>query len=206
MGKLSHARSKSVIIVGMDLINLVSEAKRGDKEAFATLFTMYYTPLYRYIISRSGDENLALDITQDVFLKWYESLDRYELPAAHNETSPLSYLFTIAKRLIINNSVKKSSVAMPEDAAEFFASDDMSADLLSDIRLSIEQVNELMPQLTDSEREFIELKYMSELENKEIAVIMEKSVDALRQIEHRAIKKLRNLYENATNGNATNQK
>ena len=40
---------------------------------------------------------------------------------------------------------------------------------------------------------------MSELENKEIAIIMEKSVDALRQIEHRAIKKLRNLYENATN-------
>ncbi len=183
----------------MDLLNLVSEAKKGDKDAFATLFTMYYTPLYRYIISRSGDENLALDITQDVFLRWYESIDRYELPVSYNETSPLSYLFTIAKRLLINNGIKKSAIAMPEDAAEFFASSDTSADVLSDIRLGMDQINLLMPQLTDAERDFIELKYMSELENKEIALIMEKSVDALRQIEHRAIKKLRKLYENATN-------
>ena len=199
MGKLSHGERKSVIIVGMDLVNLVSEAKRGSKEAFSALFTMYYTPLYRYIISRSGDENLALDITQDVFLRWYESLDRYELPVVHNDTSPLSYLFTIAKRLLINNGIKKSAVAMPEDAEQFFASGDTPADTLSDIRLGMDQINELMVELTDSEREFIELKYMSELENKEIAIIMEKSVDALRQIEHRAIKKLRNLYENATN-------
>lgn len=199
MGKLSHGGQKSVIIVGMDLANLVNEAKKGNKDAFSQLFTMYYTPLYRYTISRSGDENLALDITQDVFLRWYESLDRYELPVSYNETSPLSYLFTIAKRLLINNGIKKSAIAMPEDAAEFFASGDTPADTLSDIRLGMDQINVLMPQLTDSEREFIELKYMSELENKEIAVIMEKSVDALRQIEHRAIKKLRNLYENATN-------
>ena len=186
----------------MEIIHLVENAKKGDKDAFANLFNMYYTPVYRYIISRSRDENLALDLTQDVFLKWYQSLARYELPKDTNVTSPLSYLFTIAKRLMINQGLKKYSVQMPENADEFLPSQDLSADYLSDIKLTIEQVYAYFDRLTEAEREFIELKYMSELDNKEISIIMERSVDALRQIEHRAIKKLRVLYNAKYNANA----
>lgn len=186
----------------MEIIHLVENAKKGDKDAFANLFNMYYTPVYRYIISRSRDENLALDLTQDVFLKWYQSLARYELPKDPNVTSPLSYLFTIAKRLMINQGLKKYSVQMPENADEFLPSQDLSADYLSDIKLTIEQVYAYFDRLTEAEREFIELKYMSELDNKEISIIMERSVDALRQIEHRAIKKLRVLYNAKYNANA----
>ncbi len=191
-------------MIGMEIIHLVENAKKGNKDAFASLFNMYYTPVYRYIISRSRDENLALDLSQDVFVKWYQSLERYELPSNSNSTSPLSYLFTIAKRLMINQSLKKSSVQMPEHADEFFPSDDLPADYLSDIKLTIDQIYSYFDKLTDSEREFIELKYMSELGNKEISIIMDRSVDALRQIEHRALKKLRNLHNAEYNDNAHN--
>ena len=178
----------------MDIIHLVDNAKKGNKEAFASLFNLYYTPVYRYIMSRSKDQNLALDISQDVFIKWYQSLSRYELPSSPNATSPLSYLFTIAKRLMINNGLKKHSVSMPENADEFLKSEDLSADYLSDIKLTIDQIYSYFDQISDHEREFIELKYLSELDNKEISEIMNKSVDALRQIEHRALKKLRQLH------------
>ena len=189
-------------MIGMEIIHLVENAKKGNKDAFANLFNMYYTPVYRYIISRSRDENLALDLTQDVFLKWYQSLARYDLPKDPNMTSPLSYLFTIAKRLMINQGLKKSSVHMPENADEFIPSDDLPADYISEIKLTIGQIYTYFDQLTETEREFIELKYMSELDNKEISIIMERSVDALRQIEHRAIKKLRVLYNAKYNTNA----
>ena len=179
----------------MEIILLVENAKKGDKEAFASLFNLYYTPVYRYIMSRSRDENLSLDLTQDVFVKWYQSLPKYELPNNPNATSPLAYLFTIAKRLIINQGLKKYSVQMPENADEYLASDDLPADYLSDIKMTIEQVYAFFEKLTDSEREFIELKYMSELDNKEISLIMNRSVDALRQIEHRSLKKLRKLHD-----------
>lgn len=177
----------------MDLIQLVESAKKGDKVAFSKLFTMYYTPVYRFLVSRSRDENLALDLTQDVFLRWYNSLNRYNLPS-DEEATPLPYLYTIAKRLLINHVAKKKSVMMPEGAEEFIADDRALADELLDIKLNIEEIYEYFEYLTDSEREFIELKYLSELENKEISDIMGKSVDALRQIEHRALKKLRKYY------------
>ena len=177
----------------MDLIQLVENAKKGDKIAFSRLFNLYYAPVYRFLVSRSRDENVALDITQEVFMKWYNALNRYNLPTGENAT-PLPYLYTIAKRLLINLGEKKSSVQMPEDADEFIANDDMGADEALDIKLGIEQIYEFFEYLTDSEREFIELKYLGELENKEISDIMEKSVDALRQIEHRALKKLRKYH------------
>ncbi len=195
---MSQKPLKSVIMVDMDLLKMVNDAKKGDKIAFSQLFNLYYTPVYRYIISRSRDENLALDLSQEVFLRWYQSMGKYQLPVASKEhdqaPSPLSYLFTIAKRLMINQGLKKSSVAMPEDADEFIASDDVSATDIIDIQLGIEQIYRYFEVLTETEREFIELKYLSELENKEISDIMSKSVDALRQIEHRALKKLRSKY------------
>lgn len=192
---MSHKRPFPVIIVDMDIVNLVERAKQDDKTAFSELFNMYYTPVYRYIMSRSRDENLALDLTQDVFMKWYRSMSRYNLPAEAVQSSPLSYLFTIAKRLMINNGLKKRSVQLPDNADEFLDSGDVSVEVLIDIKLEIAQVYQYFDTLTESEREMIELKYMSELDNKEIAIVMEKSVDALRQIEHRALKKLRKMYQ-----------
>ena len=195
---MSQKAVKSVIIIDMDLVKMVNDAKKGDKTAFSQLFNLYYTPVYRYIISRSRDENLALDLSQEVFLRWYQSIDKYQLPVASKEydkaPSPLSYLFTIAKRLMINQGLKKSSVAMPDDADEYIASNDVSATEIVDIQLDMEQVYGYFEVLTEAEREFIELKYLSELENKEISDIMSKSVDALRQIEYRALKKLRSKH------------
>ena len=83
---------------------------------------------------------------------------------------------------------------MPDDADEYIASNDVSATEIVDIQLDMEQVYGYFEVLTETEREFIELKYLSELENKEISDIMSKSVDALRQIEYRALKKLRSKH------------
>lgn len=84
------------------LETLIYKAKNGDKTAFSTLYTELYTPLFRFVKSRTNNHEKSLDICQETFLKWYKSLDTYEI-----KMKPLSYLMMISMRLIINDGQKK---------------------------------------------------------------------------------------------------
>ncbi len=176
------------------LKKVILEAKRGDKEAFASLYTSLYTPLYRYVLSRCKDKELADDVCQQTFLKFYEALSSYE-----PEKSPLAYLFTIAKRLLINHGEKKSFEPFDDSFLETY--DDSSLTILDDahIRRLSEEISGFLPQLSSDEQDVIRLYFFSELEYKEISDILEKEEAYLRKIKERALKKLRiltkHLYE-----------
>ena len=55
---------------------LVERAKK-EPEAFGILFDKYYDQIYRYILHRTADKDLADDLTADTFHKALEKLWRY---------------------------------------------------------------------------------------------------------------------------------
>lgn len=194
---LSQNNNKPVIYgVGSEEIlkKLILSAKSGDKTAFEEVYTRLYTPLYRYAISKCHDRELAEDICQQTFLQFYEALGSYE-----PNKSPLAYLFTIAKRLLINHHEKKSSISFDETLFEITA--DTSVDILNEthIHLLSKSIDDYLPSLTGDEQEVIRLYFYAELGYKEISVILEKEEEYIRKIKERALKKLRiltkHLYE-----------
>lgn len=178
------------------LKKLIYSAKNGDAEAFGQIYVKLYTPLYRYTFSRCHDIELTKDICQQVFLKFYEALDTYE-----PEKSPLAYLFTIAKNLLINHKEKKSFSSFDEKL--LVEDNDDSLDIVDDahIRLLAESINEYLPQLTEDEQEVIRLYYYAELSYKEISSIINKEEVYIRKIKERALKKLRILTKHLYEGN-----
>jgi len=171
-----------------DLIPLIESAKKGDKEAFGELYNALYTPLYRFVISRSRDEEKTIDICQEVFIRWYKSLDTYEM-----KIKPLSYLMMIATRLMINDTQKKKSDRMPEDAEEFIADESESFDNILNTQIDFARIKEKFTELSTEQQIVIEMKYISDLDNKTIAEALEKTEVAIRQLESRALKRLREL-------------
>lgn len=176
------------------LKKIIISAKNGDSEAFSEVYKKLYTPLYRYTLSRCHDIELTKDICQQTFLKFYESLHTYE-----PEKSPLAYLFTIAKRLLINHHEKKSFISIDESTLETLT--DESSSLLdeSHVRLLSESINDYLPHLSHDEQEFIRLYYFAEFTYTEISETMWKEEVYLRKLKERALKKLRvltkHLYE-----------
>jgi RNA polymerase sigma-70 factor (ECF subfamily) len=171
-----------------DLIPLIELAKNGDKNAFGELYAALYTPLFRFVMSRSRDHEKTIDICQEVFIRWYKSLDTYEM-----KIKPLSYLMMIATRLMINDTQKKKSVMMPEDAEEFIADESESFDSLLNTQIDFARIKEKFTELSVEQQIVIEMKYISDLDNKTIAEALEKTEVAVRQLESRALKKLRDL-------------
>lgn len=196
---LSQNNSSSVIdSVGeqIALKKLIISAKNGDSKAFEALYTKLFTPLYRYVHSRVTDKELVNDICQQTFLKFYEALATYT-----PDKSPLAYLFTIAKHLLINHSIKKTFVPFDEKLLESFV--DESTEIINEahIRLLAASVNEYLSSLSQDEADVIRLYFYSELNYKEISEILDKEEAYLRKIKERALKKLRILTQHLHEGN-----
>lgn len=190
---LSQKETKTVIYNVGDLDNLkvlINSAKDGDKKAFDLLYKELFTPLYRYTFSKCKDKNLTEDICQQTFLNFYKALPFYEL-----NKSPLAYLFTISKRLLINCSEKKSSIPLDESLLETIT--DENIDILDEVNTKTlsRSINEYIPLLTSDEQEVIRLYFYSELEYKEISDILEKKVVYVRKIKERALKRLKSLTQ-----------
>ncbi|MGB8953467.1 MAG: sigma-70 family RNA polymerase sigma factor [Candidatus Aminicenantales bacterium] len=95
---------------------LVKKTLRGDKEAFAMIIRKYQPPLLNYIGRMVRDRELALDFSQDVFLKAYASLKSFR-----HRFSFSTWLFKIASNYLIDYWRKKKIPALsldqpPDDA------------------------------------------------------------------------------------------
>ncbi|MEN9880893.1 MAG: hypothetical protein RLZZ308_76 [Candidatus Parcubacteria bacterium] len=196
---LSQNNNSPVIVDTGDmevLTKLIISAKKGDKEAFAILYRTFYVPLYRYVLSKSQDKELANDICQQTFLKFYEALASYE-----PEKSPLAYLYTIAKRLLINNKEKKTFEPFDDTLLE--TTQDTQATTLDEIHIKnlAETINTYLPRLSEDEQEVIRLYFYSELTYKEIGDVLQKEEATIRKIKERALKKLRVLTSHLHEGN-----
>ena len=58
--------------------SLVDRAKAGENEALGRLYDAYVARLYRYCLTRVGDETEAEDLTEEIFLKVLGAIDRFE--------------------------------------------------------------------------------------------------------------------------------
>lgn len=177
-----------------NLRELILKAKDGDGQAFGVVYSTLFTPLYRYVFSRCRDRELSDDICQQAFLRFFQALPGYE-----PEKSPLAYLFTIAKHLLINQGEKKTPVPFDEVLLETTEDESSNIEEESHIRLLAERINEFLPSLTEDEQEVIRMHYYGDLSHKEIGETLRKEEATVRKIKERALKKLRlltrHLYE-----------
>src|SRR4051812_35169006 len=63
--------------VGIADCELVTRAVAGREESFEELVRRYQRPIAAYVYRMVGDYEAALDLTQEVFIKVYNSLSRY---------------------------------------------------------------------------------------------------------------------------------
>ena len=89
---------------------LVRRTLRGDKRAFEMIINRYQQPLLNYLGRMTGERELALDFTQEVFLKVYASLPSFQ-PRYKFST----WLFKIASNFIIDHWRKKKILTLSID-------------------------------------------------------------------------------------------
>lgn len=178
------------------LKRLIFSAKSGDSQAFEVIYKKLFTPLYRYTFSKCGDIELTNDICQQTFLNFYKALPSYK-----PEKSPLAYLFTISKRLLIDHGEKKSSISFDEKLFNDTEDESINIESEIDIHKLAESINKYLLNLTTDEADVIRLYFYGEFSYKEIGEIIEKEEVYVRKLKERALKKLRILTKHLNEGN-----
>lgn len=175
-----------------NLKSLILQAKEGNDKAFEEVYKGYYTPLFRYILTRIKDRAEAEDMTQIVFMKIWKYIPSWN----EEHTSPLSFFFTVARNTLIDHfrKNKNKEIVSDEIVYNFSLSKDSGEDISGEKELKEEIRNSIL-KLSVDQQEIIILYYMNDMTYKEIAEMTGKQEEAIRQLHSRAIKKLREIYK-----------
>jgi len=168
------------------LDRLVEEAKAGDREAFGRIFDAYAGPIHRFVASRVNSPSDAEDLTQLVFVKALEALPRYEARGI-----PFGgWLFRLARNAIIDQ-IRTRRDHLSLVAAVTRETDDAGPEAKAALQDDLEQVARALKELTDDQREVIELRFFAGLSVLETAVAMGRQEGTVRGLQFRAIAALR---------------
>jgi len=168
------------------LDRLVADAKRGDTEAFGRIFDEYAGPIYRFIASRVSRPSDAEDLTQLVFVKALEALPRYEARGV-----PFGgWLFRLARNAIIDQ-IRTRREHLSLVVATTRESEEASPEAMASLRDDLDQVAAALAELTDDQREVIELRFFAGLSVAETAEAMGRQEGTIRGLQFRAIGALR---------------
>jgi RNA polymerase sigma factor (sigma-70 family) len=130
---------------------------------------------------------LAADLTQDIFLKLIENINRYRFTGKfHN------YLFTIAVNTCRNHFSKKKFKEEQLEDYLYFDKEERKRDTLV-IQEEEQLVQQALDQLNENQKEAILLKYFYDFKVKEIAKIMGTSVPTTQSRIHQGMKKLEGI-------------
>lgn len=85
-------------------IDLIANAIGGREEGFEELVRRYQRPITGYVFRMLGDYDSSLDVTQEVFIKVYNSLTRYS-----SEYKFSTWLYRIAHNAAIDHMRRNSN-------------------------------------------------------------------------------------------------
>ncbi len=169
--------------------SLVEHAITGDKNAFASLYDLHVDRIYRHVRYRVYNQAEAEDITQDVFLRAWKAIGRYQQTGA-----PFAcWLTKIADNLIINHQ-KRCKKVVPLEVAEDVPDKDPSLEQQTEAALNKVQVKEAICTLKGEKQRVITMRFIDGLEYSEIAKALHKTEGAVRVIQHRALHTLRDYF------------
>ena len=176
------------------LVELVTQARDGNRWAFDQLIDRYQGDIHRMIYYRIRARMDAEDLTQDVFVRAYRSIARLREPERFR-----GWLYTIAVNRV-NDYLRKKRVR------SIFTSSDEGVDIQPEAEEHRErpealeqvlkedfwrQVGRIAKKLSKMEREVFMLRFLDSLNINEIAQILKKSESTVKTHLYRALVKFK---------------
>lgn len=168
---------------------LVLQAQAGDTAAFDVLVERHHRRIYGTVARMTGDRELALDLTQDAFVRAWERIATFERRSAFS-----TWLYRIAVRLTYDalehrsrRPVRALDERLPDPGT---APDEHAARsaVTRDLRTRIAELPEM-------QRAIVVMRTYEELPYREIATILGTTENSARVSFHHAVRKLRDALE-----------
>lgn len=181
---------------------LVHAAQDGDADAFGALYDRYVDVVFRYVLFRLGDRELAEDLTSETFLRALRRITS----VSYQGRDVGAWFVTIARNLVLDH-VKSSRARLEivtdevsESGSTPFsgASTTVPAGPEQQVlhRATSAELLRCIGNLGEDQRECVILRFLQGLSVAETAEVMDRNEGAVKALQHRAIRRLAALVPN----------
>jgi RNA polymerase sigma-70 factor (ECF subfamily) len=171
---------------------LIQQVKSGDAEAFGVLYEQYAEMIFRYVYSHLDNRLDAEDLNEEIFLRAWRALPKYD-----ERGLPFSaFLFRIARNSLIDYYRQHKTVQSIDDME--IQSHEAGPEEVVDLNIANQDLRRMIGELREDYRNVLIFRFLSGLSPEETAQIMQRSVGAVRVLQHRALSSLKELLERGT--------
>jgi RNA polymerase sigma-70 factor, ECF subfamily len=154
---------------------------------FIQYYQKFKDKIYTYFIYRVNfDCAVAEDLSQDVFVKAFKNFDSFDRNRSYS-----AWIYAIAKNHLVNYYRQKKSDISLDLAPDVSIDERKKFQIDHDAQIMIGKIKTL----DEYSKEVLLMRYVDELDNKEIADILGRDEGAVRTQISRALKKLRGSSE-----------
>ena len=164
---------------------LLARARRFERDALGQIHDEYYAPVFRYALFRTGDREVAEDITSEVFKRLLEGLRAGTGPT----TTLAGWLFGVAAR-VVSDHFRGAYRAPHAELDEGLAAFDETPSTLTVKALEREELLQAIKTLTEEQQHVIALRFGQGLSIERVARMLGKTEGAVKQLQARAVASL----------------
>ncbi|MCU0499359.1 MAG: sigma-70 family RNA polymerase sigma factor [Anaerolineae bacterium] len=164
------------------------ELAKEDKDAFGELYDRYVGKIYNYLFYRTGNQHDAEDLTSRVFFRAMSHIETYTERGVPFQ----AWLYRIAHNLMANwhrDRGRRKVVPLDEFIASGLRSE--SPDKHREDQEERESLLRAIRRLPEERQQLLLLKFVDNLSNAEIGLIMDRTEGAIKSLYHRTLIALR---------------
>jgi RNA polymerase sigma factor (sigma-70 family) len=161
---------------------------------FTLLYRRYAGKVFAKCISMLCDDGLARDATQDIFIKVLLNLGKFT-----EQSSFSTWVYSITYNFCIDiiRKKKKNILIFSEDIGKFNASVDVEIPDSVILEMETQRLDKVMELMPPGDKAILNMKYIDDMQIKEIALVLNKTESAIKMQIMRAKAKAQTIYEEA---------
>ncbi len=172
--------------------DLIARARKLDPEAWDIIFNRYYPEIFAYLRYRTSSLEDAEDLAAMVFERAVRHIRTYK----ETGRGLGAWLQRIASNLVVDYYRRRSVKGRTTDPLPIHLVDPQPSPLEHALRQdTIEEVHNALSALPESQRDVLIYRFLLGYNLEETAHIMDKSVNAIKALQHRALKRLREVWK-----------
>lgn len=169
--------------------DIMTAVKNDKVEMLAILFERHHVRLYNFLLRLTGNAPVSEDLVQEIFYRILKYRSSYR-----GESKFLFWMYQIARNAHKDHLRKAKKEFSLDEKWQEETSPEIEPDQKSDYQEDISVLNQALEKLPLKKREIIILSRFQNLRYREIAELLECSIESIKVTVHRAIKDLRKNY------------
>ena len=167
---------------------LLKGARAFDQEALTKIYDLFSDALFAYAYKHVGTAQVAEDLVAETFRRFLSALERGGGPENHLR----AYLYRITHNLITDLYRRDPPPAQELDEERLVEDSPGPPDILAEQQES-DSVRRALHLITPDQRQVLTLKFLEGWSSDEIAQSLDKSIGAVKALQHRGVAALQRI-------------